>query len=148
MNRKAVRAIIIKDNKLLVMHRNKFGHQYYTLVGGGIKSGETPQHTLVREIREETSLHATHARHVFTEEAGDPYGTQYIFLCAVADNDGTVKLLPTADEAHINALGKNLHTPMWLPLQDLPNVPFRSERLKEKILHGLKNGFPDTPQTV
>ena len=146
MNRKAVRAIVIKDNKLLVMHRNKFGHEYYTLVGGGVKAGETPEHALVREVREETGLQATHARHVFTEEAGDPYGLQLVFLCVC--DDGEVALSPHSEEAHINAMGRNLHTPMWLPLSELPQVVFRSTKLKEAILHAVKNGFPDQAQTV
>ena len=41
-----VRAIVVKENKLLVMHRNKFGHEYDTLVGGGIDVGETPEQAL------------------------------------------------------------------------------------------------------
>jgi len=147
MKRKAVRAIIINDkHELLVMHRNKFGQEYYTLVGGGIDAGETAEHALVREVREETSLQATHARLVFIEEAGDPYGTQLIYLCAYKGE--TMALHPDSDEAHINRLGQNLHTPMWLPLNDLPGVTFRSPALQQALLHALKNGFPDTPQTI
>ena len=146
MSRRAVRAIVIKDDKLLVMHRNKFGHQYYILIGGGVKGSETLEQALVREVYEETGLQATHARHVLTEEAGDPYGTQYIFLCAVAD--GTITLHPDSQEAHINALGNNLHTPMWLPLSDLPKATFRSENLKAALINGIKNGFPEQPKTV
>jgi ADP-ribose pyrophosphatase YjhB (NUDIX family) len=146
MRRRAVRAIVLKDNKLLVMHRNKFGHQYYTLIGGGVKAGETAEGALVREVREETSLKATHARLVFVEEAEDPYGTQYIYLCAC--DDGDIQLSPDADEAHINAMGQNLHTPMWLPLSEVATVPFRSERLKQAVLDGVKNGFPEQPQTL
>lgn len=41
--RRAVRAIIIKDKQLLVMHRNKFGTEYETLPGGNIEVGETPE---------------------------------------------------------------------------------------------------------
>lgn len=148
MRRRAVRAIVVKHNKLLVMHRNKFGHQYYTLVGGGIKAGETPEQALVREVREETGLQATHARQVFTEEAGDPYGTQLVFLCVCKGDTDHVALTPEADEVHINAMGQNIHTPMWLPLDELPKAPFRSQRLKEALQDGLKNGFPDQPKTL
>ena len=54
--RTAVRAIIIKDNNLLVMHRNKFGNEYLTLVGGGVELNETKEQALVREVIEETSI--------------------------------------------------------------------------------------------
>ncbi|HUS26411.1 MAG TPA: NUDIX domain-containing protein [Nevskiaceae bacterium] len=144
--RKAVRAIVIKDNCLLVMHRNKFGHEYYTLVGGGIRFGESAEHALLREIHEETNLKVTDPRLVFVEEAGAPYGTQYIYLCEY--QSGAVALHPLAMESIINKLGQNLHTPMWLPLKDLPDVPFRSENLKQAILHAVKNTFPSEVQEV
>ena len=66
--RKAVRVIMLRDNNMLAMHRNKFGQQYYALVGGGIDSGETPEQALVREVKEETSLNISRYRMVFVEE--------------------------------------------------------------------------------
>lgn len=144
--RKAARAIIILDNNLLVMHRNKFGHEYYTLVGGGVDVGETPEDTLVREVTEETSLRLTQFRHVFIEHADEVFGDQYIYLCEFPG--GTVALPDDSDEAQINQLGKNLYTPMWLPLDKLPTVEFLSERLKQAILDGIKNGWPETPREL
>ena len=41
--RTAVRAIVIKDQSLLVMHRNKFGQEFYALVGGGVDYGESAE---------------------------------------------------------------------------------------------------------
>src|SRR4051812_20844149 len=79
--RSAVRAIIIKDDQLLVMHRNKFGTEYETLIGGGVDMNETFEQALYREIREETGVQITNPRLVFTERAGEPYGTQYVFTC-------------------------------------------------------------------
>jgi ADP-ribose pyrophosphatase YjhB (NUDIX family) len=74
MSRIAVRAIIQRGDKLLVMRRDKFGHRYYTLVGGAMKGGETPEQTLARELQEETSMKLTKLTPVFKDEAGDPYG--------------------------------------------------------------------------
>lgn len=144
--RQAVRAIVIKDGKLLVMHRNKFGQEYDTLVGGGIDPGETPVQALVREVYEETGLHIANPRQVFVEEAGDPYGTQHIFLCDYVG--GEPALHPHSDEAKINKLGANLYVPRWLVLEELPAAPFVSERLKVKLLDAIKNGFPSQVQTV
>ena len=82
--RQAVRAIIVRDGHLLVIHRNKFGQEYYTLPGGGIDPGETAEHALLREIHEETTLSAVNPRLVIVEDSGDPYGMQYIYLCQYA----------------------------------------------------------------
>lgn len=139
--RKAARAIIIRDDKLLVMSRNKFGDEYYTLVGGGVDMGEDNEGALVREVYEETNLKVTKARQVFVEEAGEPYGTQYVYLCQ--DPGGEVRLHDDSEEAEINAGGKNIYEPVWLPIKKLKDAKFRSERLKLAILDGIENGFPE-----
>lgn len=143
---KAVRAIVVKDDSLLVMHRNKFGHEYYALVGGGIDFGETAEQSLKREITEETGLVVKNPRLMFIEEAGAVFGTQYIYLCEYVN--GEPKLQPDSIEAKIEANGKNLYMPMWLPIKDLHSVPLLPEVLKRALLDGLKNGWPDEPITL
>jgi ADP-ribose pyrophosphatase YjhB (NUDIX family) len=144
--RSAVRAIIIKDDKMLVMSRNKFGHQYNILVGGAIGPGETAEQALVRQVKEETNLQVTEARPVFIDEAGAPYGTQYIYLCTCSD--GEVVLSPDSEEAKINQLGQNLYTPQWISLSEFTAAPFRSERLQKAILSGIEHDFPQMVQTL
>lgn len=144
--RRAARAIVVHDNKLLVMHRQKFGQDYYTLIGGGVEMGESLEQALVREIAEETGLTIKSARLVFTEPAGAPYGTQYIFLCE--SDGGEPQLAPDTIEAKINQLGQNLYQPVWIPLAQLPVVNFRSERLKDTLVNALKTGFPKESVTI
>ncbi len=141
--RKAVRAIIINNDQMLVMNRNKFGKIYFTLIGGGVDFGETALQSLVREIDEETTLKIKNPQLVFIEDAGEMYGTQYIYLCEYVS--GTPRLSDDSDEAAIHAKGKNLYTPMWIPLSDLPKANLLSPLLKEAILNGIKNGWPTKP---
>lgn len=138
--RKAVRAIIIHDGKLVVMKRNKFGDEYYTLVGGAIDMGETAEQALVREIREETTLNVTKYRPVFVENPGAPFGPQYIYLCEYPG--GEVRLPDDSIEGKITKMGKNLYSTMWLPLAELPKTKFLSETLKRAILKAVRDGFP------
>lgn len=141
MGRKAVRAIVVKDDQLLVMARNKFGQEYLTLPGGGIQLGETAEQALEREITEETGIEASIERMVYVEEAGVPYGTQYVYLCTY--RSGEPVLNAGSDEAKINQLGANLYTPMWVSLTDVAAQPFKSERLKDVVLQAVKTGFPE-----
>lgn len=138
--RRAVRAIIIKDNKLLIIHRNKFGLEYDTLPGGKIELGETPEQALGREVYEETTIKFTNPRLIYLEHAGDPYGDQYIYLCEY--EEGEPKLDPKSDEALIHKMGQNLYEPKWLALDELSKKPFRSEKLKHTILTAVQNGWP------
>lgn len=141
--RKASRAIIVKDGKLLVTKRNKFGSEYYILIGGGVSFGENEIQALYRELEEESGVEVKNPRLVYVENAGDMYGLQHIFLCEYAS--GEPELHPDSMEAKISAGGQNTYTPMWLPLSELPGVSFRSPRLQKAILDGLQNGFPDQP---
>lgn len=50
--RDAVRGVIIKGKKILMIYRAKSGD--YKFPGGGVEEGETYEEALVREIKEET----------------------------------------------------------------------------------------------
>lgn len=49
-------AIIIKDNKILLIKRVKPDRTYWVFPGGGIEQGETVEEGLEREVYEETGL--------------------------------------------------------------------------------------------
>lgn len=146
MTRQAVRAIVMRDGNLLVMHRNKFGKEYETLPGGGIEPGEIQEDALRRELAEETSVIIGSARLVFTEQAGDPFGDQFIYLCEYIS--GEPSLAPDSEEAMINKLGQNLYDPRWVAIADLQNLPFLSEKLKALILESVETGFPNEPVEI
>ncbi len=143
--RKAARAIVLHEGKLLIMHRNKFGKEYETLPGGNVEIGETTESAVRREVKEETGMDLGSAELVFIEEAGQPYGTQYIYLCEYVG--GEPKLSPDSEEAAINKLGKNLYRPMWINVATLHQKPFLSKTLRDKLLQAVQNGFPQTAET-
>lgn len=141
---KASRAIIIEGDKILVMHRNKYGSEYFTLVGGRLAENETPEQALVREIKEETGLDIVSARLVFTEEHPEPYNDQYIFLCQVAPH-GDVAIQDYSEEGQMNELDINTHRPVWAEVNSFGNLPFRTPTLQQAIVKALKIGFPPQP---
>ena len=143
----AARAIIIENNSLLVMHRNKHGSQYFTLVGGRVNEHETVEEGLVREIKEETGLDVTSARLVFVEKHPAPYNEQYIFLCEIAPHQA-VAIQPTSEEGMMNNLGANTHAPQWAPVKGFEKLPFRTPQLQAAIVTALKKGFPNEPQQL
>ncbi|PID32383.1 hypothetical protein CR970_00805 [Candidatus Saccharibacteria bacterium] len=147
--RQAVRAIIIRNNnELLVMHRNKFGQEYYTLPGGSIDIGEEQLQALERELSEEMSgVSFSNPRLVYAENAGSMYGMHYVYLCDY--EGGEPQLRPDSEEQAINQLGRNIYTPCWLALSDLPNVSFVSPKLQSEIIRCTETGaFPEQPQEL
>lgn len=71
-------AIVIRDGKVLAIHRNSLGREYYVLPGGGVEEGETPEITAVREILEESGMEAV-ALKVLSEVALPDSG-QYMYF--------------------------------------------------------------------
>lgn len=142
--RRAVRAIILKDNHLLVMHRNKFGTVYDTLPGGNIEVGETPEQALYREVEEETMVTFKNPRLVFIEHSDALYGDQYVFLCDYIS--GEPQLHPASEEIQINNLGKNLYEPKWLSVEQLADAPFLSDVLQKHLLQGIHGSWPENIQ--
>lgn len=57
--RSAVFIINPQTRAILLIHRFRAGQEYYTLPGGKIEAGETPEEACVREAKEETSLDIT-----------------------------------------------------------------------------------------
>jgi 8-oxo-dGTP diphosphatase len=143
---KAVRAIIIRGDRMLVMQRNKYGSQYFTLVGGRINEGETPEQALVREVYEETGLTVTAGRPVFIENHPEPYNEQEIYLCEVNADDAAVQ--EDSEEGEMNRYGANVHQPAWISLSAFHNLPFRTPLLHQAILHALRKGFPEKPMVL
>jgi ADP-ribose pyrophosphatase YjhB (NUDIX family) len=143
--KQAVRAIIVHDNKLLVMKRNKFGAEYYTLIGGHVEMGESLEKALLREINEETMVDVNNPRLTYIESANYPYGEQFIFVCDYVS--GEPEIHPDADERAINKLGKNMYSPMWLPIDNLPKVSFRSRELQSRLIKHLPKSFPDSVES-
>lgn len=143
----AARAIIIENGKLLVMRRNKYGSEYYTLVGGRVNDSETPDQALVREVQEETGMAVVAARLVYMEEHAAPYNSQYIYLCEVAPH-APIGLEFSSEEANMNSYGMNMHEPTWVPLKSFEHLPFRTPQLHEAISKAIKKGkmnFPAKP---
>ena len=54
--RERASAVIIKDNKILLMKRVKPNLEYFVFPGGGVEKNESLDDTLKREVKEELSL--------------------------------------------------------------------------------------------
>jgi 8-oxo-dGTP diphosphatase len=148
--RYAARAIIVRneDNnqQILLMRRNKFGKVYYILPGGGVNAGESPDQALYREIKEETGVGIRDHQLVFIEDAGAPYGTQFIFKCVYTG--GEPSLSPFSEEAKIQELGSNLYEPMWVSVSELPGAAFVSIALRDALVASIAHGFPAEPVKI
>jgi ADP-ribose pyrophosphatase YjhB (NUDIX family) len=140
------RAIVIRHQNILLVKRNKFGDEYYTLPGGYIEPDETAEAAAVRELQEEASIIIDNLRLVFIDQQAKPYGTQYVFTAEYGDGD--MHLRPDSDEALLNAGGQDTYQPLWVPINKLARLRFVSPELKQALLAGLRDGFPQEPKIL
>lgn len=139
--RHTARGIVIHNNKLLLIERWRGRLHYYSVPGGGIERGETPEQTVIREIAEETSCLTTVERplYLLTTEKGSQH---YIFLCRYQAGEPH---LPTDSPEFISAKPNNRFAPVWHDISRLPDTPFLVWKpIAERLALDLKNGFaPD-----
>lgn len=116
--RQAVRAIVLKDNKILMVHTNKGDYKF---PGGGIKRQETHEEALRREVIEETGY--------IIEEMGERAGiivqrnpnqfdtsgifemTSYYYFCNVKTNKTKQHLDKYEEEQEFE--------PRWIALDEV-----------------------------
>lgn len=137
------RGIVVRDGKLLLMERWRPGFHYFSIPGGGIESGETAEQTVAREIAEETSLQVKVKRQVL--EMRDGGFSHKIFLCEYLS--GEPHLPMDAPEASHGP--KNRFKPAWVPVDDLPRLPFIYwQPVQQPLIDGLADGFQDSLKIV
>ena len=89
----AVGALIINEDKLLLVKSPKWKHQRWTVPGGHIEVGESAEQAIVREAKEETGLDVIPTKllliqeAVFSEEYYKPMHYLFFdFLCKAKNN--------------------------------------------------------------
>ncbi len=135
MARTGVRAvaIIIKNNKVALIHRKKEGKDYWVFPGGGVEEGETPEDAVVREVQEELSLDCKVVKLFFSVESylggnKDPY-----FLCS-ADSD-EIKLGGPEKERQSE---QDWYSPQWVEFEKVRNLNLLPKAAKKQFLNFIK----------
>ena len=118
--------IIIKDDKILLMHRFNPSWQegwYFVFPGGGVEEGETTEEATIREIKEELSIDAKIDKILFIHHnPAQVYEfkgrDEYFYL--ITDFTGEVQLGgPEKERMHE---GNQFH-PKWVSISEMKNMP-------------------------
>lgn len=124
---KSVRAIIIRDKKILLVHRFKNNIEYWVVPGGGVEDDETLEEALNREVMEETSLKIL--SHKFLESTLSGGIEHYLYQCRTNRDIATIK---EDSPEQLNSSNNNQYILTWVPLIEAKKlVPLFPETAKK-----------------
>lgn len=150
--RSRVGGLIIKDGKLLLMHRIKvkdgIKNEYYVVPGGGIESNETLSETTIRELKEEIGIDVE----IIQEEPIYEYQTekenQYFLLAEHINEDiGTGKGPEFTDASYAN---RGVYSAELVPIVDIigGKINMVPESVKEQFINDIKELNMDDLETI
>ena len=128
------RALIQNKDDILLIQRNRAGEIYYVLPGGHVEDGEDAESTVLREIKEETSLNVRIIKKLDSLLDKDAT-THHIYLCEYISG---VPRLATDSPELTKESGVNIYTPMWKSVNEIRDLPMWPDEVKQFLINYFK----------
>lgn len=137
-------ALVIHNNKILVIKRTHSGNNYFVLPGGGWEQPESFESSVAREVMEEASIEVEVNRMVFDLSITNE-SRKIVYLCHY------LKGKPILGDFNEKETMKNdssdTYIPMWLPLRKLASTKLYTLEFRDWFLDNYKNReLPNKPE--
>lgn len=118
MKRDRSQAMVIRDNKILLVKHRLFGREFYCLPGGGIDEGESPEEAAVRELKEEAGVDGSVLRKLTVQYKPDNKGEVHTFLLEIPEDAVATKGI----DPELAPEEQSIISVAWLSLEEIGAV--------------------------
>lgn len=134
-NKKRVRAraIILQDEKLVSMYREREGRVFYTFPGGGIEDNETEEECVIREVFEEFGMIVEAIKKVYTYE--NDISVEHFYVCKhISGEFGSGE-----GEEYQENRNNGVYRPTLIDICDIPGLPLMPPEVALQFYKDYKN---------
>ena len=130
MSRIRATAVVVKEGKLLMIHRINHGEEYWVLPGGKVDEGETFEQAVIRELDEETSIQGEVEKEIlnFVDSKND---RQVLF--SIKYISGEPALRPDSEEAN-SADSEQSYKPEWVEIDKVSGLSIYPKEEKNFLI--------------
>jgi len=112
---KRVSALVVRENKLLLIHRFKNGDEYWVIPGGGAEEGESLEDALKREVLEETGLKLVDHKLLGSDEGEEHI--HYFYQCELTPGEPKIGGPELKDSSE-----NNVYILEWILVKNIANL--------------------------
>lgn len=137
-------AVLIEDDRVVLIERHRAGRHYFSFPGGGVETGETPEQAVVREMYEETGLRVAVLRKI--ADVWFRGNRQEFFLVeTVGGQFGTGTGEEFQDPPPPGSHSFGTYHPLWMPIAELLENPVLPLEMAERVQRSRGEGWPAEP---
>lgn len=115
--RSRARAIVIMDEKIVVMYRERDGRIYYTFPGGGMENNETEEECVRREVLEEFGMIVEPIKKVYSYE--NEISVEHFYVAKYVSGE-----FGSGEGEEFQAdRNRGVYIPKMIGIKEIPNLP-------------------------
>jgi 8-oxo-dGTP pyrophosphatase MutT (NUDIX family) len=140
-------AILIEDNKVVLIERHRADRHYFTFPGGGVDEDETVKQAVLREMMEETGLRVS-VKSKVAEIWFQGNRQEYFFVENLGGEFGTGTGEEYTRSSPLDELRYGSYHPLWMPISELLNNPVLPVEMAEMVIKSVNEGWPSEPVII
>lgn len=138
-------AILIKIDKILLIHRTENNKEFWVLPGGGVEENEAVEDAVIREVEEEASIKCKIIKLLYTHIYSDLGHKQFYYLCEYISG---VPKLGEYNEFYTMKEEDQTYKPVWVKIEELPRKLLYPLEIRDWIMRDYRKSFKDSPKST